>query len=158
MSIVRIKPGTNGGFIALMTTIMIGAILLLLTAALARSGYAVRYQVLGMEYKTRSRTVSEGCVARALAMRLVDISYRGDATTSDSFGTCYVAPLVFDAGLQQLTIRAEGRVASSVTLLEYVYDMESVFMGELPLGTDSAVSHDVQEPAVRSRRELPAMP
>jgi hypothetical protein len=146
------------GFIALMATITIGAMMLLLTAALARSGYGVRMQVVGMEQKTMSRSVAERCVAIALMNRLKDREYGAGISLSNDEGTCDIAPLVYDESSRLLTIRAQGKVAHSYTTLEYVYDLQDIYQGTVPL--DPGVIGDPPRlfPLQVSRQELSAMP
>ena len=146
------------GFIALMATIIIGAMMLLVTVALVQSGYAVRSQVSGMEYKALSMSVAEGCVATILMDRLEARKYSGGVSLSDGSGTCYIAALEYDNPSQRFTIRVQGVVAQSYTNLEYVYDLQDVHQGTIPLDPGTASDPTKLVPILMSRKELPAMP
>lgn len=149
---------TQRGFIALMATIIIGTIMLLLTATLARSGYNVRAQVMGMEQKMLSRSVADGCAVMALGSRLVDLRYDGDTSTRTASSSCYISPLVHDTEMNHLTFQVEGIVQQAHTVMEYQYDVSEIYSEPVPLGPESVVRPVSSGPRLVYRRELTAMP
>lgn len=78
------------GFIALMSAIIISAILLLIATGGSLSGFYTRITSLNGEYKERTYALAEACVAETLLSLSQSPSYAGNATTSVSnTGTCY---------------------------------------------------------------------
>lgn len=81
---------TQSGFVALMTVILIGAILLILIFTLGVSSFFSRYSVLDMENKRASLSLAEGCVNAALLKIAQNPAYAPAATGEcvSEGGTC----------------------------------------------------------------------
>ena len=80
----------NNGFIALISVIVVSAILLLIAVTLSFSQFYDRYNILESEYKERSASLAEACVDSALLELANNINYLGDATTTIGANKCYV--------------------------------------------------------------------
>ena len=83
----------QNGFIALMSVIIICAILLLIAGALSFAGFYSRYNILDSELKDRSSALAEACVDQTLLKIAVDPSYSGNATSTVGTGQCYTYPI-----------------------------------------------------------------
>jgi len=90
------KYEKNSGFVALISVIIISAILLLIATSLSFSGFYARYNILDSEFKKRSSTIAEACVDVALLKLTTDTSYNptntivavgGDSCTIQSITT-----------------------------------------------------------------------
>ena len=89
------RHSLTGGYIALMATIIISAILLVLCVEGSLAGFHARFSILGTEAKEQAAALAEGCADQALSAVVTDPTYTGHTTTTISVGTCYVFPIVF---------------------------------------------------------------
>lgn len=82
------------GFVALMSSIIISAILLMVVVLQSFTGFNSRYNILYGEYKERGNAIAEACVSATLLLLANNSAYVGNATTSISGSECYVGPIV----------------------------------------------------------------
>ena len=81
----------NSGFIALMSAIIISAILLLMVTSLGLTGFYGRYNILDSELKEYSSALAEACVDTVLLMLANDSGYTGgDTITVSGTDTCTI--------------------------------------------------------------------
>src|SRR3989338_8808139 len=114
----------NGGYIALMATIIISVILLVMAAQEASSGWYARYNILGTEAKEQSSALAEGCADQALAMLITDPDYRGNAPITTAGGTCHVFDVTLNTPLVGfVTIATQAEVREAYTNLQLTTDM-----------------------------------
>lgn len=83
----------QNGFVALMSVIIISAILLLVAGTLSFSGFYSRYNILDSELKDRSSALAEACVDHTLLKIATNPAYSGAATTSIGSEQCYTYPI-----------------------------------------------------------------
>jgi len=127
------KSEQHGGFVALMATIIIGAILLVATVDLGILGAAARFSILGNENKAQSNALAQSCIQQASAQLLIDGSYRGGLTTTVPFGYCYVFPFVVDVPTAgSVTLRVQAVVNQAVTNLVVVKNYNAIHISPLP--------------------------
>lgn len=120
----------NGGYVALMATIIISLILLVMTVEEGASGWHARFNILGTEAKEQADALAEGCANQALVAIVTDPSYGGDATTTTTGGTCHVFPIQFNtptAGF--VTIKTQAEVRDSYANLQIVGTMNDIRAG-----------------------------
>lgn len=146
------------GYIALMATIIISAILLVLSIEGSEAGARARFDILGTEAKEQSVSLAEGCKDQALATLLSDPTYAGDATTTSSIGTCHIFPILINtptAGV--ITLKIQARVRNSFTNLEFQITMNNIHLGNTPLPVGAT---SPQNPSIHlnSWKELPTLP
>ncbi len=121
------------GFVALLSTIIIGAVLLLITVSAGQSGWYTRFIVLGTEAKQQSRMFASGCIQEALAKLLIEPNWVGDATSTYSEGTCHIHPIQSDFSLSPLvTIQASGEVRGAMTNIVSTFNMQDINMTGVP--------------------------
>ena len=72
----------NNGFIALISVIVVSAILMLIAVTLSLNQFYNRYNILESEFKERSTSLAEACVDNALLELANDINYLGNATST----------------------------------------------------------------------------
>src|SRR4051812_36281955 len=109
----------QGGYIALMATIVISLILLVMTVEEGSAGWSARFNILGTEAKEQASSLAEGCAEQALATLLTDPTFTGGATTTTEVGTCHVFPVQMNypvAGL--VTIKTQAVVQGSYANLD----------------------------------------
>lgn len=129
---------SEGGYIALMATIVIGAILLIATVDLGMLGAVARFNILDSEAKIEANLLAAGCVDLVTAQLLIDNSYRGDATTTLQNGTCYTFPFVVDApSVTLVTFKVQAKVRQSVSNLVAVRKYTNVHLLPVPKSTPS---------------------
>ncbi len=155
------SPEVSDGYIALMATIVIGAVLLVLTVSITTFGSRARFTLLGVEAKEQSETLAKGCGQRALGELIANPEFQGGATTSSAVGTCYVFPVALHtptAGF--VTLRVQGKVRDSVTNLELQFDMHDIRIDEIatpPLNTPLSPLPSFESELI-SWKELPSLP
>jgi hypothetical protein len=152
------KRSHQSGFVALLSTIIIGAILLVLTIEVGQAGFYTRFMVLGTQWKEQSRVVAQSCGEQALAHILTDTTWTGGSTSTLSQGVCHTSPIQKNypsPGL--LTIRVSGEVKERFTNLVQVYQMGNVYLGTTPLSAQSSPS-PVNKPLLISSTEVAVRP
>lgn len=97
------------GFIALISVIIIFAILLVLAALIAQSSFFTRFNVLDYENKKVSASLAEACVETALVNLAKDINYQptnaaGDIVNVDSTKTCKICNPIIDSGTDKVIV------------------------------------------------------
>ncbi len=121
---------TNGGYVALMATIVISIVLLVMTVEEGALGWHARFNILGTEAKEQANALAEGCAEQALAAIVTDPSYQGNATITTVGGTCHIFPIQFNtpsAGF--VTIKTQADVRNSYTNLHIVMNMTELYLG-----------------------------
>lgn len=121
---MRQRSPKNGGYIALMTTVVIALVLLVFVSEQAFVGSMVRSAVLSSEAKEEGRAAAEGCSELARFMLLKDPLYGGNANYKIGEKTCRVLPLLFDTPEGVTTVRVQSVVRGSYTNLEARYTDE----------------------------------
>ena len=140
---------STGGYVALLSTMIIGAMLLIMTMEAGQLGWHTRYLVLGTEAKEQSRTIAENCTNQAVAHLITDVNWTGSATNTYKFGTCYVWPLQKNYPVrEQLTIKVQTVVWGRVTNLVSVYDMGDI-------NQTAEVTHQPPQPIIDPLRLMP---
>ncbi len=151
----------NGGYIALLSTIIISAVLLSMTVGAGQSGWYTRFMVLGAEAKLQSHIVASGCVSEALARLIIDLDWSGDVTSTYGAGTCYVYPIQNNFPQNQIvTIRVRGEVRGAFTNIVSEYEMKDINLSSNPKAipvTPPLTSSNIL-PTVKSFLEVGAMP
>lgn len=115
------KPAVRGGYIFLLSVLVVGIIsstvvltLVLLGLASIRSGFALQQSAKAFGY-------AEACAERALSELRADNAYEGGDTIVFADGTCETL-LTGGIGNENRTVCAEGQVDSTVRRLEIVVD------------------------------------
>jgi len=111
------------GFIALITAIVLSAILLLIAAAGSMTGFYTRTNVLDAELKERSSAAAESCVEVAILGLALDEGYVGpESITLNALDSCTVdevIPLIAST----VEILVEGTSKRAVTTLRVEYSI-----------------------------------
>ncbi len=122
-----------GGYVALMATIIITAILLVMSVEGSIAGWHARFNVLGTEAKEQASALAQGCADQALSAMITDPSYTGDATTTTDIGTCHVFPIGFNTPATGIvTIRTQANVRGSFANLEMQMNMSEIHIDSVP--------------------------
>lgn len=102
---------SGAGFIALMSAIIISAILLIITVSLSYSSFFARYAILESEYKERSSALAEGNVDAALLKLASDPNYTGTETVI--IGGASYTYRVMDSGSYKI-IETQGKFPDNI--------------------------------------------
>ncbi len=117
----------NEGYIALVATIIIGAVLLSMSVTLTMASWHTRFGILAIEAKEQSASLAEGCASWAYTLLMTDSSYQGNTTSTIAIGACHIFPLILNSPLEGIvTLHVQGRVRESYTNLEMQIDMKDV--------------------------------
>lgn len=110
------KQKNQKGFIALISAIVMSAILLLITTSLSLSSFFTRFTILESEYKERSSALAEACVDSALVKILLDNTYSpSNEMISVGENSCLIKKITTNS--EQKTILAQGNYQESFTNL-----------------------------------------
>ena len=105
------------GFVALISVIIIGAVLLAVVIGASLTGFYSRYNVLDFELKERSASAADACANQALLELANDATYAGGTTLSlNSLDTCHVGPVTL-VGTGEKSIRIQATSSDAVTNL-----------------------------------------
>ncbi len=91
MTHLAIRSGE--GFIALITAIILGVVLMVVAISLSTTGYFTRGQVVDAEYKERSRSLAEACVHVALLRLAANPSDPGLVTVTIGSDSCAIGAI-----------------------------------------------------------------
>src|ERR1044072_7315133 len=95
----------QGGYIALMSALIISVILIGFLTTLSLGGFFGRFNVLNSEFKERSAAVAEGCANAAISRMGGDVTYAGNEDLVFGGNTCHVFPLEAGPASGQKTIK-----------------------------------------------------
>lgn len=87
-------PSRHQGFVALISAIIISAVLLLIAAVLSFSGFYGRYNILDSDLKERSLSIAEACADTAYLQIVSDPNNAAgvfNATTTVGGDYCYIS-------------------------------------------------------------------
>ena|GEM_PF-2248676 len=85
----------QGGFIALISTVILTAVLTAAIFATSTSSFFARFDALGNEFKRTSLGLSESCLNVALMNIAEDYDYAGDETVSIEGDKCYIEGVAY---------------------------------------------------------------
>jgi len=114
---MALNTKTNAGFLALMSAIIISAILLLIATSVSNISFYGRSNILDAELKEKSFALAEACVDVAILNLLQGINYTGDvAVGSDK---CTIQSI---SGTSEKTINTYADHKNYITKLEVEVD------------------------------------
>jgi hypothetical protein len=87
------KLQRSGGFTALISVIIISAVLLLISSTLSLTGFSGRLNILDSEYKERSLGLAEACMDVALLNLTKDPTYTGGTNINVATNNCEIRSL-----------------------------------------------------------------
>jgi len=111
-----LKTKGQSGYIALISVIIIVALLMVISVAVSFSGFFSRFGILENEYKEVSSGLAEACADTAILKLAGDWSYFGSESVIVGSNNCQIIS-VQDSGSQKL-IRAQANYKNSYTNLE----------------------------------------
>ena len=121
------------GYVALMATIIIAAVLLVMSVEGSIAGWRARFNVLGTEAKEQASALAQGGADQALSAIMTDPSYTGNATTTTDVGTCHVFPIEFNFPIEGVvSIRTQAVVRGSYANLEMQLNMSDIHIDSVP--------------------------
>ncbi len=112
MSSIKYK-NSESGYIALIATIIITAVLSVITVSISQMSFLNRANISGTYLKEKSRALSESCVNMALLKLVKNKNYLGPETINVASSTCKVISVV--ASGQNKIISTQGEVRGFYT-------------------------------------------
>lgn len=100
----KIYPGSEEGFIALISVIIIAAILTVIAFSLGTAGFFLRFNILDNESKKISLALAEGCVQKAM-LDLANGSLSVPQTVSVGSNSCKICD---KSGAGPITIKTRA--------------------------------------------------
>jgi hypothetical protein len=114
----------NYGFVALMSVIIISAILLLIASTLSLSGFYSRYNILDSELKERSSALAEACIDQGLLLIANNTSHPATTTIKIGGGQCDLGPIV--TGSSPVILMAQATSSNYFTTLRVLVSPASI--------------------------------
>lgn len=115
----------NRGFVALISTIIISAILLLVIASSGLVSFYSRYNTLDAELKERSNAAADACADEALVQLAQDPGYAGGVLSLNSLDQCRIGKITSVGANTQFEVQATSS-QTAVTNLKIVFDPSDV--------------------------------
>jgi hypothetical protein len=113
------KTETPRGFSALISVLVISAILVALTLSVSTSSFFARADLLDTENKALARSLAQSCIESALLKLAQNFAYQpatlGDVVTVDATHSCAI--LSVSSSGSTVTITTRARVQSAHTIL-----------------------------------------
>lgn len=125
---------SNRGFIALISAVVISAVLLLIVVSSGLLSINSRSNILDSELKERSDSTADACADEALYQLALDASYPGGTYSLNSLDKCTVGKITNPAGNTQFEVQATSS-NNSVTSLKVVAnsgDLSIISWEEIP--------------------------
>lgn len=119
------ETNREGGYIALISVIIMSAFMIALTVAVSQAGYLSRFSILHGEFKDVSTAYAEGCVRSAAAYMANQPGYippsGGELVTVGS-GGCRICSAVISGAQRTVQVRAsyQGAVTNLTVILTQV--------------------------------------
>ncbi|MBY0537880.1 hypothetical protein K2P47_00590 [Patescibacteria group bacterium] len=148
----------QSGFVALMSTIVIGATLLVMTIQAGISGFYTSFLVLGNEAKEQSRLLAFECGNRSLALILSVNNSTNTPTVINEIGSCTVYEIKKESPSKEyVTVRVHAEVRGSVTNLDLIYKTGNIHLNETTLS--NVIAREMYfQPVLDSVKEVSTMP
>ena len=110
----------TGGYIALISAIIISVILLTVIPAASFRGFTIRFNILDSEFKERSGNLAEACLDFAALKLTEDSGYTGGEAVTVGSDTCEIRSIE-DAGTAK-RVQTQAVFQKSYTNLEALVD------------------------------------
>lgn len=114
------KKQNNNGFIALMSAIIISAVLMLIVINMSLTGFYSRTNILDSETKERSSALADACIDIALLGFAQNASYTGNINVTVGENSCFIGP-VTTSGSQKI-FKIKAIIANYYTNLNVIID------------------------------------
>lgn len=125
----------QGGYTALMATIIISLMLMVMVVTEGSTGWSTRFLVLGTEAKEQANALAEGCVDQALAMLATNPAYLGGVTVEFPEGVCSISaldPAEIQSGMATIRTQAVVKDAYSNLVVRYALPRTLLSWEEIP--------------------------
>lgn len=116
----------NGGYIALITVIILSAIMLVMAASISSSTYLGRSDELSFEFKDTAYFLAYSCFDRAILNLTTDDSYAGNEAISIDGYQCTIGPVQSGAGTKIVTTSATVQGISSTLVITLDTDLHVI--------------------------------
>lgn len=136
------RDATSSGFIALISILIVSAVLLATTLGLAQFGLANRFLIMHLEQKTASEKLAEGCVQMARIKVYNEPSYTVSLRdVSIAGGTCTINSVTNSGSASTIKVTAtEGESISNLCVVVNNTNGSFTSWKEVPKLTNAANS------------------
>ena len=115
---------TESGFIAIISVIIISAVLMAISFNLSYSGFFARSNVADGEFKQRSGGLAEACIENARIKIAADAAYAGGETVAIGSESCTIMSVTTAGTIK--TIKSTASVMGTTTNLQVAVDGQSL--------------------------------
>lgn len=115
---------SRGGYIALISVIVLTAIILVIVFTLGLGSFYGRMDILGSDFKEQSQALSEACLETARLNMLSDPEYAGNENVTVGSSTCFIGAIT-SSGTAHKLILTEGMHQNSYTSLRTTINASS---------------------------------
>lgn len=112
----KLSANTQGGYIALMSAIIIAGVLMVVVFSMSFKGFMTRFNLLDSEYKKRSLNLAEACANTAVLKVIENSSYTGGEAITVNGENCSIVSVVVSGS--QYIIRSSAVVQEAVSNVE----------------------------------------
>jgi len=132
------RQAERGGFIALVSVIIIASVMMLAVASMNMTGFYTRYSIFDYEMKERSEGLAEACIDTAMLHIAQDASYSptNEEVAVSGTNTCTIKSVAVGPGASERTIEVWANSNRAYTYLRVVLeqsDLSIVLWEERPL-------------------------
>lgn len=128
----------RSGFVALVSVLVIGVLLLAMTFSLSITGFYSRFNVLAVQYKERSLALAEECANIALMKLAADRAYAGDETAVVGSLSCDIRSVTKTA--TEITVRTSAsfpqalaeKAVTNLVIVAELSDLDILSWSEVP--------------------------
>ena len=124
----------NGGYLAIITSIIISFLLLTISINQNQSGWSLNDAIANAESKEYSLYSAKDCTKYAIEKIITDNNYLGNSTTTTPNGFCYILPIQKNLPTsREITLKVTSSYKKSYTNLETVVYMNDINFNSIPL-------------------------
>ena len=112
------------GYLALLSAIMISAVLIIISISISTTSFFSRFNVADTEYKKRSKALAEACIDQGLLKYALDPGYTGNnEVVNVGSDTCKVVSVASFGS--NVIVQAKGEFQKAVTNIRVEVDSGS---------------------------------
>lgn len=147
LKMIKKIKNQQGGFIALISTTILVAILLIIITTANISSFFARFNIQGSEFKRISLGLSESCTNIALLRIAQNYNYNGDEIININSDQCYIYPIIYSDSDIDLTSGFEkSKIATIKTKAQYPLNNGSWSTNEVQAKIQNPNYHDQINP------------
>jgi hypothetical protein len=119
----------NKGYIALITAIILSALLMIISASVATGGYFSRFNVLYSEFKLQSTELAQGCLSYALVGFALNPNFSNPGNLNIEGYDCKIVSVQYNYPASgETTFQTSASYQGSVTVMTTIINNTSLVL------------------------------